>query len=168
MIGFEVIINKKSLVGGIQEGITSVIVDRLLLDARNELTISFGGYDTKTNNSIHWLKKELFIGNRITIKVIEVMDNISIPFEIESYRETNSKLTSNISLWLFVKGEVIHANIAKGSIHLIATVLNEKNKSEIELDFIIVEYIDNEDTPKKHCYKNTLVLGDALTIEVKE
>lgn len=167
MIGFEVIINKETFVGGVQDGVISVIIDRLLLGSRNELTISFGGYDVKANNSIHWLKNELFLGDKITIKVIEVMDNISIPIETKSHRETNFKHPSKIGLQLSVKGEVIPANITKGSIHLIATVLNDKNKSEIELDFIIVEHIDNEDT-SKHCYKNTLALGDILTIEVKE
>lgn len=167
MIGFEVIINKETFVGGVQDGVISVIIDRLLLGSRNELTISFGEYDVKANNSIHWLKNELFLGDKITIKVIEVMDNISIPIETKSHRETNFKHPSNIGLQLSVKGEVIPANITKGSIHLIATVLNDKNKSEIELDFIIIEHIDNEDT-SKHCYKNTLALGDVLTIEVKE
>ena len=42
MIGLEVIINKKSLVGGIQEGVISVIIDRLALDNRNYLAINFG------------------------------------------------------------------------------------------------------------------------------
>lgn len=52
MIGFEVIINKETFVGGVQDGVISVIIDRLLLGSRNELTISFGGYDVKANNSL--------------------------------------------------------------------------------------------------------------------
>lgn len=169
MIGFEVIINKKSLIGGIQDGVISVIIERLALDNRNYLAINFGGYDKETDSHTVWLDEELPINNTITVKVIELSSNkIATSLQNRANRENFVKVPSNIGLEVTVREEVLSAHIRKGSIHLIATLLNDKDKCEIFVDFVATECMDSEDSPKKYWYKKALQLGDSVTIEAKK
>ena len=69
---------------------------------------------------------------------------------------------------MIVREEVLSAHIRKGSIHFIATLLNDKDKCEIFVDFVATECMDSEDSPKKYWYKKALQLGDSVTIEAKE
>lgn len=167
MIGFELIKGNNTFSAVIKNGVSSIIVDRIIRDNRNYLEVNFGGYDVKNNTYPRWYRKKLYLGDKFLVKVKEITENspeITQENDQEDYFDHNPSIGIELSL----KGEVISAVISKGSIHLITTIINNGTKNEIDLDFVAKDFISNEVKSKKYWYRNTLQLGDEFSIEIKE
>lgn len=168
MIGLKLTKDNCTFFASVEKGSIGVIISRMILDIRNCISVNFGGYDMQTETYPHWCLQKLFLGDKLTIKVEEITEENS-PFierdpEIENHFFDHPK---NIGIELNLKDEKLSAVVEKGSIHLITTVLNSEEKTEIDLDFLASNYSDNG-KETKYWYKKTLQLGDEITIEIKE
>lgn len=167
MIGLKLTKNNDTFFASIKEGSIGVIISRMILDTRNCVSVNFGGYDMQTETYPQWCLQKLFLGDKLTVKIEEITKNsplIERDPEIENHFFDHPK---NIGIELNLKDEKLSAVVEKGSIHLITTVLNSEEKTEIDLDFLASNYSDNG-KETKYWYKKTLQLGDEFTIEIKE
>lgn len=167
MIGLKLTKGKDTFFASVKEGSIGVIISRMIFDIRNCISVNLGGYDMQTETYPHWCLQKLFLGDKLIVKVEEITENSPIiernP-EIENHFFDHPKC---IGVELTLKDEKLSAVVEKGSIHLIATVLNQEEKTEIDLDFLVGNYSDN-DEETKYRYRKNLQLGDEFTIEIKE
>lgn len=168
MIGFEITIGNKTISGGIEQGVVSVIFDRLIYDNRNCLNVNFGGYNPQNNNSVYWCDESLSLGDKIVIRVKEITENSPTILRKASLQEKLLTHIHNVGIELTYKGETISGIVENGNIHLIISILNTENKNEIMVDFIAKDHISDKANPKKYWYKNSLQIGDELVVEIKE
>lgn len=165
MIGFKVTKNDQTFSASLQEGVTSIIVSRIHQDTRNAICISLGGYDTKNETYPYWYEEKLFLGDKINIKVDEILENsptISRNSDTENHCHHHPK---NIGIILNFKNEKLYATTQNGSIHLIITILNQENSSEMNFDFLATETSPKE---IKYWYQNSFQLHDEFSIEIAE
>lgn len=167
MIGLKLTKDKDTFFASVKEGSIGLIISRMILDTRNCVCVNFGGYDMQTETYPLWHLQKLFLGAKLTGKIEEITGNSPIierDPEIESHFFDHPK---NIGVELTLKGEKLSAVVEKGSIHLIVTVLNKDEKTEIDLDFLASNHSNDGDITK-YWYKKTLQVGDEFTIEIKE
>lgn len=165
MIGFELTKGNKTIVATLKSGVISVIIDRIILDTRNYISISFGGYNTQTETYPRWYEEQLFLGDKLIIKVKEIDKNSPIIVREDEIQNHFFNHPKNIGIELSIKDKKVSATVIEGSIHLIATILNNR---EIDLDFLATNHFKGEDNPKKYWYRNPLQLGDEFIVEIKE
>ncbi|MDO4781717.1 MAG: hypothetical protein Q4A09_00695 [Capnocytophaga felis] len=167
MIGFELTNDNDVFAAALEKGTISVIISRVNLDTRNYVSLDFGGYDIESNAYPRWYEKNLHLGDKIIVKVKEIVENSPAIIQ-ENNQEEYFDHIPNIGIELSLKGETISAVIAKGSIHLIATVVSNGVGNEVDLDFVAGNRTESQEKPIKYWYRNTLQLGDEFTIEIKE
>lgn len=168
MIGLKLTKDNNTFFATIKNGSVGIIIDRIILDERNCICVNFGGYDMQTETYPLWHLQRLFLGAKLTGKVEEITGNSPIierDPEIENHFFDHPK---NIGIELTLKGEKLSAVVEKGSIHLIVTVLNKEEKTEIDLDFLATNYLENDTDAEKYWYKTSLQLGDEFSVEIKE
>lgn len=92
MIGFELNINGERISAGLEKGVVSIILTKVVTTIGDEfidsIDLDFTGLDTSgkgKEESIDWYKTQLKVGDELTIKVGDIMTN-STPLEI---REKN-------------------------------------------------------------------------------
>lgn len=79
MIAFEVLVNKTSLcIAGVDPGVTTIILSRVkdtTWQVQNNLsaetTVSIGGLDSRTGDSVRWVDRILEVGDELLIRVVE-------------------------------------------------------------------------------------------------
>lgn len=167
MIGLKLTKGNETFFAAIKNGSVGVIIDRVILDERNCISVNLGGYDMSTETYPLWCLQKLFLGDEIIVKIEEITEESPIvgrESEVENHFFDHPK---NIGIEFTLKGEKLSAVVEKGSIHLIATVLNKEEKTEIDLDFLAGNYSDSGEKVK-YWYKKPLQLGDEFTIKIKE
>jgi hypothetical protein len=75
MTGFELTINNKKITAALDDGSVLIILNRVLMDNRDEIDISFVGFDKDKEEEIQWLVESLKEGDTITVEVKEVVEN---------------------------------------------------------------------------------------------
>lgn len=101
MIGFELNINGEKISAGLEKGVVSIILTKVVTTIGEEsidsIDLDFTGLDTSAigiEESIDWYKTPLKAGDEITIKVKEISNN-STPVEVRKRipgSEKNRKL----------------------------------------------------------------------------
>ncbi|RIY36568.1 hypothetical protein CKY20_06415 [Capnocytophaga canis] len=167
MIGLKLTTDNKTFFASLKEGSIGVIISRMIRDTRNCVSVNFGGYDMQTETYPLWLLQKLFLGAKFTVKVEEITVNSPIIQRVPEIESHFFEHPKNIGVELTLKEEKLSAVVEKGSIHLIVTVLNKEDKTEIDLDFLATNHSNNGDITKYWCKKN-LQLGDEFMIEIKE
>lgn len=167
MIGLKLTNGNHTFFAAIKNGSVGVIIDRIILDDRNCISVNFGGYDMQMETYPLWYLQKLFLGDKIIVKIEEITEN-SITIVRDNDTENHFfDHPKNIGIEITLKGEKVSAVVEKGSIHLIVSVLNKEEKTEIDLDFLASNLSKNGDITK-YWYKKNLQLGNEFTIEIKE
>ena len=102
MIGFELVINGLSTLGGIDRGVTSINVNRVKDDERDEIDLFFGGFDTSSQQNKRWLMKDLKVGDEFVIKVVDI-SNQSTPDKIENVNQGDLLIDGKLRAYLALK-----------------------------------------------------------------
>jgi len=89
MIAYEVYINgDKVATVGLNEGVVSAIANWTFIrsdlahDPKTEWNagLSVGGLDHITNNHLNWLRRDLQVGDEVTLKLVDV-ESVDVPAE---------------------------------------------------------------------------------------
>lgn len=167
MIGLKFIKDNDTFFATIKSGSVGIIITRMVLDTRNCISVNFGGYDMQNETYPLWCLQKLFLGDKIRVRVEEITEISPTIIRDENVENHFFDHPKNIGIELALRGEKVAAVVEKGSIHLIASVLNKDEKTQIELDFLADNYADNGEKTA-YWYKNTLQAGDEFTIEIAE
>lgn len=168
MIGLKFTNNNETFSAALENGVVSIIIDRIIFDKQNCINVNFGGYDIQNETYPLWCWQKLFSGDKLLVKVKEITKNSPVIIndkEVENYFFNHPK---NIGIELALRGEKVATTVERGGIHLIVTVLNKEGKTEIGLDFLATNYLDNHTDAEKYWYKTSLQLGDEFSVEIKE
>jgi len=103
MIGFELSFNNDKVSAALDSGVVSIILTKISTEYLNEIELDFTGLNTKENGeneSLDWFKSSLKVGDELTIKVKDIIQN-STPNQVrikDSVSEEQRKLESYLSL----------------------------------------------------------------------
>lgn len=82
VLGFELISGKENIIGGVEEGVVTLIFESRNSVWNSGLSISFGCLDTKLDLHSNWLKRDIGVGEEFGIKVVKAdKSKVSIPIE---------------------------------------------------------------------------------------
>ena len=167
MIGLKLTKGNDTFFATIKNGSVGVIIDRIILDERNCISVNFSGYDMLTETHPIWCLQKLFLGDKIIVNIEEITENSTTIIRDDETENHSFNHPKNIGIEFTLKDEKVSAVVEKGSVHLIVTVLNKGENTEIDLDFLASNHSNNGDIAE-YWYKKSLQLGDEFTIEIKE
>ncbi|MGM0580194.1 MAG: hypothetical protein ACQETL_05915 [Bacteroidota bacterium] len=105
MIGFELNINGIKKQAILENGITSIIIDRIITKEKNEINLSFTGFNHRTNESLIFHESSLKIGNEINILIKEVSSN-SKPQTVKKIEPNESIIEGKLKAYKNLKAEL--------------------------------------------------------------
>ena len=82
VLAFELLSAKENIIGGVDEGVVTLIFESRTSIWNPGLSISFGCLDTNKELHLDWLKRNIKIGEEFVVKVVKVeKSKISTPLE---------------------------------------------------------------------------------------
>ncbi|GIV36407.1 MAG: hypothetical protein KatS3mg032_0786 [Cyclobacteriaceae bacterium] len=105
MIGFELTINNVKKSASLNNGIISIILNRVKLPERDEIDIRFTGLDMNTQERIDWLTANITKNDKVIIEIKDIEEN-STPQSIKKQDEENLILDGKLRAYKALKKEL--------------------------------------------------------------
>lgn len=105
MTGFELNINGIKKQAVLEHGITSIIINRIITNEKDEFNLSFSGFNHKTNESLVFYESSLKLDDRIKITVKEISSN-SKPEKVKKVEPNNSIIEGKLKAYNNLKEEL--------------------------------------------------------------
>jgi hypothetical protein len=84
ILSYELVFADKKFLGGIADGVFSIIIERRDNIHETRIKLSFVGLDGTTDQTIKWVRSPLQIGDEIQIKALKVKESeLSKPIKTE-------------------------------------------------------------------------------------
>ncbi len=105
MIGFELTINGIKKQAVLKNGVTSIIINRIITKEKDEINLDFGGFNSETNESIKFYRSSLKLNDEISIIVKDISSN-SKPEKIEKIDPNQTILEGKLKAYKNLKKEL--------------------------------------------------------------
>ncbi|WP_296623392.1 hypothetical protein [Marivirga sp.] len=110
MIGFELSINGIKKQAVLENGVTSIIINRIITKEKDEINLDFVGFDSETNESIKFHKRSLKLNDKITITVKDISSN-SKPEKIKKIDPNQTILEGKLKAYKNLKEELTNEGL---------------------------------------------------------
>jgi hypothetical protein len=105
MLGFEVNINGNKSKATLAEGVTTILIDLIRTEEKNEMKMSFSGFDHKLNERYIYLDSPLNISDQIIVTVKNIEEN-SEPLKVIKINPEESIIDGKLRAYRMLKQEL--------------------------------------------------------------